>query len=145
MPDTIKREERLDCKVSHFQICFNFLFRLAERLLEKETLSLPDIVEILGPRPFDMKESLKEYLSELRERAVSDEKLTKEEKEAELEKIKSFDDSTKFDPHAQEESDDENLHDPANEATNQPTKEETKAESKEQKEQAEKKDEENKK
>ena len=65
-----------------------------------------------------MKESLKEYLSDLRERAVSDEKLTKEEKEAELEKIKSFDDSTKFDPHAQEESDDENLHDPANEATN---------------------------
>lgn len=37
-------------------------FRLAEQLLEKETLSLPDIVEILGPRPFEMKESLKEYL-----------------------------------------------------------------------------------
>ena len=88
---------------------------MAERLLEKETLSLPDIVEVLGPRPFDMKESLKEYLTELRERAVSDEKLTKEEKEAELEKIKNFSDSTKFDPHAQE-SDDEKLNDPAKEA-----------------------------
>ena len=52
--------------------------------MAKETLSLPDIVEILGPRPFDMKDSLKEYLTELRERAVWDEKLSKEEKEAEL-------------------------------------------------------------
>jgi hypothetical protein len=57
---------------------------LAERLLEKETLSLPDIVEVLGPRPFDMKDSLKEYLTELRERAEMDEKLTQAEREAEI-------------------------------------------------------------
>lgn len=49
---------------------------MAERLLEKETLSLPDIVEVLGPRPFDMKDSLKEYLTELKERAAMDEKLS---------------------------------------------------------------------
>jgi hypothetical protein len=49
---------------------------LAERLLEKETLSLPDIVDVLGPRPFDMKDSLREYLAELKERATMDEKLT---------------------------------------------------------------------
>lgn len=35
---------------------------LAERLLEKETLSLPDIVDILGQRPFPVKESVLEYL-----------------------------------------------------------------------------------
>ena len=81
--------------------------KLAERLLEKETLSLPDIVEVLGPRPFDMKESLKEYLTELRERAVSDEKLTQEEKDQELKNLKDHQDSTRFDPHAKEESDDE--------------------------------------
>lgn len=57
---------------------------MAERLLEKETLSLPDIVEVLGPRPFDMKDSLKEYLTELRERAEMDEKLTQAEREAEI-------------------------------------------------------------
>jgi hypothetical protein len=28
---------------------------LAEKLLEKETIGLPDIVEILGPRPFPHK------------------------------------------------------------------------------------------
>lgn len=31
---------------------------LGERLLETETLSLPDIVEIMGERPFPMKESV---------------------------------------------------------------------------------------
>ena len=40
----------------------------AEELLAKETLSLPDIVRIMGPRPFPMKETLKEYLVELTER-----------------------------------------------------------------------------
>ena len=35
---------------------------LAEKLLEQETLSLPDIVEIMGERPFPMKESVVEYL-----------------------------------------------------------------------------------
>lgn len=46
---------------------------MAERLLEKETISLPDIVEVLGPRPFPMKASLLEYLEELKERANEDE------------------------------------------------------------------------
>jgi len=32
--------------------------KLAEKLLEKETLSLPDIVDILGPRPFPQKASV---------------------------------------------------------------------------------------
>jgi hypothetical protein len=46
---------------------------LAERLLEKETIALPDIVEILGPRPFPLKASLLEYLEELKDRIVEDE------------------------------------------------------------------------
>ena len=49
------------------------LSRLAEKLLEKETLSLPDIVDVLGPRPFPMKKNLVDYLTELRERIVEDE------------------------------------------------------------------------
>jgi len=32
--------------------------KLAEELLQKETLSLPEIVDILGPRPFPLKETL---------------------------------------------------------------------------------------
>ena len=46
---------------------------LAQRLLEKETLALPDIVEILGPRPFPIKDTLKEYLLELQERNEAEE------------------------------------------------------------------------
>jgi hypothetical protein len=46
---------------------------LAERLLEKETIALPDIVKILGPRPFTLKASLLEYLEELKDRIVEDE------------------------------------------------------------------------
>lgn len=49
-----------------------FIEKLAERLLEHETLSLPDIVEIMGDRPFPMKESVAEYLSELKERKIVD-------------------------------------------------------------------------
>lgn len=41
---------------------------LGKRLLEKETIALPDIVDTLGQRPFPLKDSLKEYLQELRER-----------------------------------------------------------------------------
>lgn len=46
--------------------------QLAERLLKTETLSLPDIVEIMGERPFAMKESVVEYLKELKARQEVD-------------------------------------------------------------------------
>ena len=42
-----------------------FIYSLAETLLAKETISLPDIVDILGDRPYPMKESVKEYLEEM--------------------------------------------------------------------------------
>jgi len=38
--------------------------------LEKETLALPDIVDILGPRPYPLKQSLLEYMEELKQRAT---------------------------------------------------------------------------
>ena len=41
---------------------------MAEELLEKESLTLPDLVRILGNRPFPLKESIREYLQELEER-----------------------------------------------------------------------------
>lgn len=40
--------------------------KLGAKLLEKETIALPDIVDTLGQRPFPLKESIKEYLEELR-------------------------------------------------------------------------------
>ena len=42
--------------------------KLAERLLEKETVSLPDIIDCLGERPFPIKENLREYLEEIKDR-----------------------------------------------------------------------------
>lgn len=45
---------------------------LAEKLLEKESVNLPTIIEVLGERPFPMKESLKEYLTEIIAREEAD-------------------------------------------------------------------------
>jgi hypothetical protein len=44
-------------------------------LLTKETMALPDIVDCLGYRPYPLKESLLEYMEELRERKVEEEAL----------------------------------------------------------------------
>ena len=45
-----------------------FFYSLAEELLAKESIGLPDILRVLGDRPFPMKESVREYLQELTER-----------------------------------------------------------------------------
>lgn len=73
---------------------------LAQRLLEKETLALPDIVEILGPRPFPLKDSILEYLEELRERDRDDEAI----KIKEAEDAKNLADSVKFEEEIEENS-----------------------------------------
>ena len=52
---------------------------MGEALLAKETLALPEIVELLGQRPYPMKESILEYLQELRERKVQEEENKPEE------------------------------------------------------------------
>jgi spore coat polysaccharide biosynthesis protein SpsF (cytidylyltransferase family) len=48
------------------------LFSLAEELLAKESIGLPDIIRILGDRPFPMKENVKEYLQEMLDRKEKD-------------------------------------------------------------------------
>jgi len=53
---------------------------LAEKLIEKESINLVDIVDTLGERPFPMKESLKEYLTELRGRKAKEEEEKDNEK-----------------------------------------------------------------
>lgn len=60
-------------------------FRLGDALLEKETVNLPDIIEVLGTRPFGMNEVMEEYLSELKARDIKDkeEALKKEDEEKE--------------------------------------------------------------
>jgi len=49
------------------------LCSLAEELLAKESIGLPDIIKILGDRPFPMKENVKEYLQEMMERQEKEE------------------------------------------------------------------------
>lgn len=46
--------------------------KLAEELLEHESINLPQIIKVLGDRPYPMKESLKEYLQELEKRKVTE-------------------------------------------------------------------------
>ena len=78
---------------------------MAERLLKNETLSLPDIVEIMGERPFPMKESVAEYLSELKARQEVDAYLNEAEKklaEESEKKKKEQSEKLKFDVNAAE-------------------------------------------
>jgi len=46
---------------------------LAEELLAKESINLPEIMSVLGDRPFPLKESVKEYLEELEKRKKDEE------------------------------------------------------------------------
>ena len=61
---SLKRKLKLSTK--------SYIYSLAEELLAKESIGLPDIIRILGDRPFPMKESLREYLTELMERKVKE-------------------------------------------------------------------------
>jgi len=45
--------------------------------LAKESIALPDLVRILGDRPFPLKETIREYLEELRERNTKTEEEAK--------------------------------------------------------------------
>lgn len=76
-------------------------------MLEQETLSLPDIVEIMGERPFPMKETVQEYLRELKERQVVDASLKEEtdrQKAEQEERKKAEDKNLKFDIDAAEKT-----------------------------------------
>jgi AFG3 family protein len=47
--------------------------RLAKRLLKQEVITLPDIIEEIGERPFPMKENIREYLQEMTSRKEEEE------------------------------------------------------------------------
>merc|ERR1719469_680203 len=60
----------------------------------------------MGPRPFPMKETLKEYLQELKDRAVLDEEAIRDEKEREDAYKIEFDVDAEEEPEEKEVSDD---------------------------------------
>jgi hypothetical protein len=88
--------------------------KLAETLLEKETLNLPQIIEILGERPFPMKETMKDYLVEIEERqkqedvaAETAETATDEVTEAETEPVESTEENAAETPSSEKEDNSE--------------------------------------
>lgn len=44
------------------------IYSLGDELLAKETIGLPEIIKILGERPFGMSDTMKEYLKEMEKR-----------------------------------------------------------------------------
>ena len=64
--------KKTSCKSKTITVTNDSQFRLGETLLQKETLALPDIVEVLGQRPYPLKASILEYLEELKERRVDE-------------------------------------------------------------------------
>jgi hypothetical protein len=118
------------------------LYRLAERLLEKETLSLPEIVEVLGERPFKMKDSLKDYLQELKDRDDQTDELKEKEREQEEQARKDLRAAITFDADAVEEEDDADM---AVKIDKSPAKEEKSEKTDEKSESSDKKDDDEKK
>ena len=69
--------------LSQRNITFCFISNsLSEELLAKETLSLPDIMRILGDRPYPLKDSIKEYLCELEDRQQKEDQKKKDKQQA---------------------------------------------------------------
>lgn len=56
-----------------------YICSLAEELLAKESITLPDILRILGDRPYPLKETVREYLEELIERKEKDDIKTEQD------------------------------------------------------------------
>ena len=53
--------------------------QLGDLLLEKETINLPDIISVLGERPYGMSESAQDYLTEMKEDIENEAKAQAEE------------------------------------------------------------------
>jgi len=68
---------------------------LGDQLLDKETMNLPMIIDVLGHRPYGMNEAASKYLDELNERKDKEDKeaAEKEVNAAETELSKSLDDN----------------------------------------------------
>lgn len=54
--------------------------KIANLLLEKETIDVLDIINSIGDRPFGVHESMKEYIREAKNRRLEEEKKLEEEK-----------------------------------------------------------------
>ncbi len=69
------------------------LEKMAEKLLEKETIDLADIIECLGDRPFPMEDFMKEYIDQVadRKKQVEENKKLEEEKKKQEELKKEED------------------------------------------------------
>jgi AFG3 family protein len=66
------------------------LVKMGEKLLEKETIDLVDVIECLGERPFPMEDFMKEYLDQVTDRKKQEEeKKLAEQKKKEEEARKS--------------------------------------------------------
>ena len=63
-------------------------------LLDKESINLPQIMKILGDRPYPLKESIKEYLEELEKRKEEEEKKAEDAEIDAAEQALSKDDAT---------------------------------------------------
>ena len=59
-------------KRKYFFILFLIKFSLGNELLSKETIGLPEIIEILGERPFGMSATMKDYLKEMEKRKTQE-------------------------------------------------------------------------
>jgi hypothetical protein len=79
---------------------------LAECLLEKESINLPEIMAILGERPYPLKDSVKEYLEELEKRKADEEEI-KFDDSADKEADEEVDAAVKDDEPKEEEAKEE--------------------------------------
>ncbi len=75
-------------------------------MLAKETLALPDLVDVLGQRPYPLKATLLEYLEELRERKTEDDAKTSEAAEVDHSAAEKINEADK--PKEEEKKSDDN-------------------------------------
>lgn len=68
--------------------------KLADALLEKETLDLLDIISIIGERPFPLSDSMKDYMKEIESRRADKLKKDEEEKNKPKEEEKKSNDKS---------------------------------------------------
>ena len=106
--------------------------------MEKETLSLPDIVDILGTRPYPVKESVMEYLQELRTRKETEDDVIADEEKLAQEKHAAAVENTKFDPDAEVPAEEENDDEKSASTTSDESKKDEEEEKKEDNESKEK-------
>jgi cell division protease FtsH len=101
-PYSEKYEQKIDAEVNAIleecyqiakDICITHkdkLTKMAEKLLEKETIDLVDVIECLGERPFPLEDYMKEYIDQVVERKKNEEEKKKldEEKKKQAEELK---------------------------------------------------------